>query len=230
MLPIKSAFSIDNYYDSSFYNEVKASLTNNGVDFYEMISTKTPNHWFFIANQYPIAIDYDKISTSLIPYLVTKVKPLSFNDEYKLFRKGGGTGKSKGGDIAQFIENAPLKRARNSSYSCFFHVKSLTHLRQISKMFPDKIHFFGKYHNNKYKVCLATHEAIKGVIDLDTILVESNSKGGEIGHLETELNYKVFNGKDYLMKFTDTPYMEDGKYSKVNIQGDREGKSKYILT
>lgn len=222
---IKNSFTIDNYYDVNFYNQMKMALTNNNVEYTELISARPPHLWYIVADQQPIAVNYDTVSTSEIKFLVTKVKPLAFNDEYRLYRKG----QSKGKDSLQFIENDALKKARNSNYACFFTVNSKQQLEYISEKYPAKIFFLGKYFNNKYKVCLACHEAIKGVIDQDMILLEKGNLNST-GAFEAEFNFRILKGKDMLVKFTETPYMEDGKYHNVRIQGDRVNNSKYILS
>lgn len=223
MKDLTKAFTIDPYYDVNFYNQTKMALTNNGIDYVEMISTKAPYPWYFVCDQLPIAINHDVISKSLIRHLITKVKPLAFNDEYRLYRKG----LAKGNDVLQFIENEPLRIARTSKYACFFNVKNKAELISISESYPGKIFFMGRYFNNKYKVCLATHEAIHGAIDEDAVLLEKNSNG--VGVFEAEFNYRILKNKDFLVKYTETPYMHDGKYSPVKIQGDRVSSAKYIL-
>lgn len=225
MKNIKNAFTIDNFYDVNFYNEVKQSLFNNDIEFYEMISSKNPHLWYFVCDQKPIAINYEIISSSMVKFLVTKVQPLAFNDEYKLHRKG----QSKGNDVLQFIENDALKQARTSKYACFFKVRNKAHLETISKIFPGKLYFMGKYYNNKYKVCLACHETIKGVLDYDDILLEKGSLNSA-GEFESEFNFRVLKLKEYLIKFSETSYMKQGKYHKVKIQGGRIAKGKFIIT
>lgn len=225
MKDLNSAFTIDNYYDVNFYNQTKMALVNNDIDFMEVISVKQPNLWFLSTSQLPIAINYDLVSTSELKFLVTKVKPLSFNDEYKLYRKG----QAKSGDVLQFIENDALRKARTSKYACFFNVKSKQDLKTISESYPGKIFFLGKYFSNKLRVCLACHEAIKGVIDYENILLEKGNLNGA-GMFEAEFNFKVMKNRDRLIKFSETPYMEDGKYHNVKIQSDRASSSKYILS
>jgi len=222
---VKNSFTIDNYYDVQFYNETKQALQNNDVEFVEMISSKNDHVWYFLTKELPIAINYDKISSSMVKFLITKVKPLAFNDEYKLYRKG----LAKGNDVLQFIENDALEQARKSKYSCFFKVKSRQHLKEISEFYPGKLYFLGKYYNNKLKVCLANHESIEGVIDPDDILLKKGNKNGA-GDFESEFNFRVLKGKDYLIKFTESPFMEDGKFNQPKIQSDRVSTAKYILT
>lgn len=222
---INDSWSIDNYYDVQFYNQTKVALANNDVDFMEFISTHSPYIWFLATEQKPIAINYDQVESGRVRYLVTKVKANSPSEEYRLFRRGG----QKLGDMIHFIENEPLKEARTREYSCFFRVKNKQELLDISKVYPGKIYYFGKYFNNKYKVCLALSETILGFVDGSDVLI-SNKGLDKPGEMEAELNFKVFRKQDYLIKYMETPYALNGKYKNVTIQGDRAYKDKYNLT
>jgi hypothetical protein len=59
------------------------------------------------------------------------------------------------------------------------------------------------------------------------VLLERNKELSEPGRFEAELNFKVFRGNDMLIKFTETPFFEDGKYNPVKIKG--ELSSKFII-
>lgn len=209
--------TIDDYYDISFYNECKEALKNNNVDFREFIQIKPPYNWFFELEQKPLMVNYDTIPEKDAKWLVNAVTPLRANEEYLLLRRENDNGPKA---LLKFVENKALKEARNSDYSVFFTVKNREEIEQITKDYPGKVYYFGKYYNNKFRVCLATNKMVKNFISSDQILVENTGEFSEPGRMESELNWRVFRGNDALIKFTETPYFEDGKYNRVKIQGD----------
>ena len=101
--------------------------------------------------------------------------------------------------------NDALREAEQSEYSCFFNIRSREHALNLSKQIG-KIYYFGKYYN-KYKVCLCNNKYIK-TTDAE-ILVEKTSN---ITQMELDLNFNVFKLKDRLRKYTQTPYILEGKY------------------
>ena len=214
-------YTIDPYYNTLFYNECKEALKNNGYEFKEFISIKPPYNWYFQLDQKPIMVNYDEIVPAESRYLVNTVQALRSNEEYLLLRRENDTGKN----ILRFIENEPLHESRK--YGIFFTVSSKDELFNISKEYPGKIWFLGKYYNNKYRVCLCSNPIIKNFISKDQILLENNGEYKEPGRFEAELNFKVFRGNDMLLKFTETPYFEDGKYKQVKIKP--EISSRFII-
>lgn len=219
--------TIDPYYDHNFYNQTKEALKNNGVVFGEYISTKTPFEWYFKVDQTPIMVNYDLLDESNVRWLVSKVIPLRPTDEYKLLRRDNDVGPNM---IAKFIENTPLKEASASPFAIFFTVSNKEEILQISKDYPGKIWYFGKYYNNKFRVCLATNETIKNFIPKEKILLERTKDLINPGRFEAELNWKVFRGHDMLVKFTETPYFENGIYNRPGKKGDTTvGQGKFLI-
>ena len=51
--------TIDPYYDIKFYNSAIEAMRNNGVEFSEFISVKSPYHWFLKLDQAPVMVNYD---------------------------------------------------------------------------------------------------------------------------------------------------------------------------
>jgi hypothetical protein len=211
--------TLDDYYPTEFFNEVKSSLRNNNIEYQEFISIKPPFNWYFKIDQKPLMVNYDEISKKDQRWLVQKVKPLRANEEYLFQRRNDDTGQKA---ILKYTENKPLIEARKSDYACFFTVKNKEELQNISKEFPGKIYFMGKYYNNKYRICLCTNKMIKNFIDPQKILIEDTFK--EPSRFEAELNYRVFRGNDMLEKHTDTPYMINGVYKDVNIKSEISGR------
>lgn len=214
-------YTIDPYYNTQFYNECKEALKNNEVDFKSFIYTKPPYDWYFQLDQKPLMVNYDTLSEKDSRFLVSTVQPLRPNEEYLLIRRDNDKGAQA---LLKFIENKPMKEARESDYAVFFTVKNREELQQITKEYPGIVWYFGKYYRNKYRVCLATNKIIKNFLNPEQILLEKTEELSEPGRFEAELNYRVFRGNDMLVKFTETPYFEDGIYMRPNIKGDESQK------
>ncbi len=208
--------TIDPYYDIEFYNHCKEALKNNSVEFREFISIKPPYSWYLELEQNPIMVNYDFASNAETRWLVSTVLPLRAVDEYHYLRRNNDSGRNA---LLKFIENEPLKESRASDYAVFFTVKNKEELEKITRDYPEKIWYFGKYYNNKYRVCLATHESISGFLSPSQILLEKTSDLSEPGRFESELNWKIFRGSDFLIKFSETPYFESGFYHRPKIKG-----------
>lgn len=208
--------TIDPYYSNTFYNECKEALKNNNVQFQEFVNIKAPYNWYFKLDRTPLMINYDVSTNSENRWMVNVVKALRPTEEYLLLRRENDTGIN---GLLKFIENEPLRLARLSDFAAFFTVKNRDELQNITKEYPGKIWYFGKYYKNKYRVCLAIHPTIKAFIHRDQILVEKTPELSSPGYLESELNYKILKG-DMLIKFTETPYFENGQYIRPKIKGD----------
>lgn len=217
-----SFITIDPYYPTSFYNEVKETLKNNEVEFTEFINIKPPYDWYFQIDQKPIMVNYDEMPSKEERWLVNKIQPLRANEEYLFLRRENDKGPKA---LLKFIENEPLKEARLSDYAVFFTVKNREELEKLTKDYPGKVWYFGRYFNNRFRVCLATNKMVKNFLDPAQILVEKTDNAP--GHFESELNWRIFRGTDMLLKYTETPYFEDGKYFKVKVKP--EDSSKYII-
>lgn len=213
--------TIDPYYDTQFYNECKEALKNNGVAYKEFINIKTPYNWYFKLEQSPVLVNFDKATDAESRWMVNTVMPLRPNEEYLLLRRDNDKGSKA---LLKFVENEPLRVARESDYAIFFHIKNREQGEQLTKDYPGRVWFMGKYYDNKYKVCLATHQVVKGFLDQSQILLEKTQQMQEPGRFEAELNWKVFRQNDYLIKFTETPYFENGKYVRPKIQGEHSSK------
>lgn len=215
-----SFYTVDPYYDTLFYNECKEALRNNGVEFKEFINIKAPYHWYFKLDNAPYIVNYDELPESSARFMVNTVKPLRSVDEYIYMRREADTGKN----IIRFIENEPLREARTSDYAVFFTIGSREEGLKLSKDFPGRIWYMGKYYSNKYNVCLSTNSIIKNFLRPEQILLEKDSD--EIGRFEAELNFKVFRMNDMLEKISETPYFFNGKYKDVSIRPEISSKFK----
>jgi len=213
--------TIDPYYDNQFYNECKEALKNNGIEYEVFINLKPPYDWYFKLEEKPVMVNYDEANADQIRFMVGTVKPLRPNEEYLLLRRNNDNGSKA---LLKFVENEALRTARTADYSCFFTVKNKEELERITKEYPGKVWYFGKYYKNRYRVCLGTHAAIKTFLDPAQILLENNKEYTEPGRFEAELNWKVFRGNDQLVKFTETAFFEKGIYHRPKIRGDLSSK------
>jgi len=216
--------TIDPYYPIEFFNQTKEALKNNEVEYSVALNIKPPYNWYFNIDKEPIMVDYDKATNSEERWIINAVNPLRSNDAYLLQRRNNDNGPKA---LLKFVENEPMKKARVSDYAVFFTVSGKDELEKISKEYPGTIWYLGKYYNNKFRVCLAVHESIKAFLSLDQILLEKKKDLSEPGRFEAELNWKIFRGNDALVKFTETPYVINGKMTRPKIQG--EHSSRFII-
>ena len=217
-----SLVTIDPYYDVQFYNECKEALKNNNKDFIEYISTKPPYHFYLDVDDEPAFINYDTAKDNYSRFLVNIVKPLKANDEYIYARKEAYSNIKA---INHYAINDALRSANKTEQGIFFNVTKEEVLR-ISKEFPRKIWFMGRYFNRKYNLFFTDSLLVKNWLIDEQILVESRNVKNVLD-LELELNYKIFHEKDRLVKISETPYILNGKYYSVSVRP--EITDKYIL-
>lgn len=214
-----SLITIDSYYDVQFYNECKQSLENNGVQYKEYISTKPPYQFYFEVNSEPTFINYDVINPSHSRFLVNLVKPLKANDEY-LYERRESYANIKA--INHYAVNDALRSAQKSGQGVFFTATKDQILR-ISKDFPRKIWFMGRYFNRRYVIFFTDNLMVKNLLNSDQVLVESREVKN-VTDLEVELNYRVFRERDRLEKLSETPYVLNGKFYPVPIRPELTDK------
>lgn len=203
--------NIDDYYNIQFYNETKEALKNNGVEFREFINTNPPYNFAIMCDKEPVYINFDTVNRPQERYYVNIIRPLTPNQEYLYERRESFTNKKA---INHYAINDALKSGQKSGEGIFFTANKEEILR-ISKEFPRKIFYFGKYYNNKYKLFFSDSLIIKNYIDSDQILVESKSFK-HITDLEIKLNYDIFKLSDRLMKLSETPFVKDGKFYPIS--------------
>lgn len=218
----KELITIDPYYNVQFYNECKEALKNNNTDFKEYISTKPPYNFFFEVEENPTFINYDSVAESYGKFLVNLIKPLRANEEYIYQRRESYTNIKA---IKHYAINEPLKASEETGQGIFFTANKEEILR-ISKEFPRKIWFMGKYFNKKYRVFFTDNLLIKNWLNDEQILVEKRNVKNSLD-LELELNFKIFKGKDRLEKLSETPYILKGQFYPVSIRP--EITDKYII-
>lgn len=216
--------TIDPYYSTQFYNESLEALKNNNIEYNEFINIKPPYNWYLDVEKEPIMVNYDIASGSERRWMVNKVEALRTNEEYVLQRRENDNGPKA---LLKFVLNEPFKEMKSTGYGIFFTIKNREEAEALTKSFPGKVWFMGKYYKNKFRVCFCSNKMIKNWLSPEQILLENNGELNEPGRFEAELNFKIFRGNDMLLKFTETPYFQNGKYNRVNIKP--EVSSKFIL-
>lgn len=217
-----SIITIDPYYDVNFYNETKEALNNNGVEYQELISLKSPYYFYFEVENNPSFINYDEVNKSYSRNLVTKVKPLKPNDVNLYLRRDSYTALKA---IDQYAKNDALRTAEKTGQGIFFTAKK-EEILGISNEFQRKIWFMGRYFNRKYMVFFTDNLMVKNFIDPSQVLVESRDVS-DVSLLESRLNFEIFREKDRLEKLSETPYIFKGKFYPVSIRP--EISDKYVL-
>lgn len=204
-------YTLDNYYGVKFYNDTREALKNNQIKFKEFIEIKSPYKWYIKLddNLKPIMVNYDE--KQKYRFLVQKVQALRSNEEYLLQRREDDAGTN----IKKYIFNDAFRDSEE--YGIFFHIKSKDELLKISKEFPGKIYYLGKYYDNKYRVCICNNIMIKNYINPGQILLEKTPEMKEPGKFEAEFNYSVLKLNDYIVKYTETIYALNGSLVRPKV-------------
>lgn len=213
--------SIDTYYGVEFYKQCIEALKNNEVSFKEFISIKSPFKWWVKLDTAPIMVNYDIASKEEERFLINKVIPNRPNSEYLLLRRDDISIDS----LKRYTENEPFQKCRSTGL--FFKVQNKAELLRISKDYPKKIWFIGKYYNNKYNVCMAEDSIIKNFLPPESVLLENTFK--EYGRFEVEFNWKILLLKERIVKFTETPYALNGQYITPKVWAPGQNNVKFIL-
>lgn len=200
-------FTIDPYYPVTFYNECLEALKNNNINYNELINIKSPYNWYIKTEKEPIMVNYDEISKNDKRFLVTKIVSVRDNEQYFTQRRDDS---SSPGGILRYIENEPFKDARNSNTSLFFK-GTRDNLIKISKEFPGKIWYLGKYYNNTIRVFLCNNDIIKNYINKNDILLEKGTEHKLPGYFEADFNWKILKNKEYIIKHFETLYIQNGQ-------------------
>lgn len=203
--------TIDPYYDIQYYNECKEALKNNGIEFTEFISTKPPFEYYFEIPDLPVLVNYDKVPRSYSKWFVSVVRALKPNDDYIYERRASYTGLKA---INHYAVNDVFE-AMQKSGECILFTSTKAEIQRLSKKYPRKIYYMGKYFNRKYNLFAVDKMIFRNYITTDQVLVESRSFK-HITELEVELNFKIFHEKDRLLKLSETPYILDGKYYSIS--------------
>lgn len=217
-------YTIDPYYNTEFYNQCKEALKNNGVQYKEYISVKAPHEFYFETPSAPTFINYDEANESYSRWLVNIVTALKPNDDYIYTRRDSFTATAA---VNHYAINDALRSSAITKEGIFFSATRDEVLR-ISKEYPRKIYYMGRYFNRKYRVFFTDNLIIMNFLRAEQILVKG--KGFKsVTELEVELNWNVFQRADRLVKVSDTPYVLSGKYyPPVSIRP--EISDRYVLS
>ena len=199
--------TIDPYYDIQFYNQCKEALTNNGVQYKEFISVKAPYEFYFEVQNPPTFINYDEAPESYSKWLVNIVTALKPNDDYIYARRDDYVNIKA---VNHYAINDALRSAAISREGIFFSATK-DEVLKISKEYPRKIYYMGRYFNRKYRVFFTDNLIIMNFLRAEQILVQSKDFK-LVTELEVDLNWNVFHREDRLVKISETPYILNGKY------------------
>lgn len=198
--------TIDPYYSISEFHKCVSALKNNGVTPSLFIDTRAPYNWYFQvqAENLPKFVFYDILNSQYERYLANVVIPNTSSDEMKLFRHDKGLSKGR------YVLNDAFKDAQNSDYACFVNLLNKEEGLELSRVLGCKIWYLGKYYGNKYKICICTNVYVKNFIPQERILLEKSTD--IVGRFEADLNYEIMFRKDRIIKYSITPYFENGAY------------------
>jgi len=197
-------FTIDPYVSINEYNQSLQALENNKIKYTEFIALIGDFNWFLSLenNQKPIMINYDLMSGTEWKNAVSKVKPLTPNDIYLLYRRIGKK------EIARYVENDVFKKAKKSN-NIVFKIKNKEEMINLSKLYGE-IYPLGVYLNGSIRLGICFNPEIKNSITPDRILLEMGTH--KTGELEKTINFKILRNQDKIIKYTKTPYWKNGKF------------------
>ena len=202
--------SIDDYYDVDFYNDSLMALAENDVQFTEHIlfKDKIPKFCIELPRE-PLMIHYNVVRLEHEKSLVSKVIPLDANSSVTPYRKKVDFGK---GIRPEMYLNDALSSIEVGKYAAFVDIKSQEEAIALSKEIPLRIYFLGKY-LNRYKVCLITSDYFVPKLKPSQILLELSEKSSVV-RFEQDFNFRILQRKDRLVKYSKTPYFENGVFFK----------------
>lgn len=195
-------YNLDNY-NIELYNEFLINLKKHNIEYNEYVNTK--DYKFYLeTSEYPFILNYSKIQNASNMFLISKVKSVNQQDDYKFLRKRISNSKDNLNlcinDAYDFFLNSKI------NYYYFIHIQNKEASELLSKQIG-RLYYFGSYLNNRYKIYLTNNQYLTNFIKIDDILASDSN----IFTAELQLNYEIFNLKDRLKKFSQTPYRENGK-------------------
>lgn len=204
--------TIDPYYNVEFYNKCIQALINNKVPVKQFISPISKK-WYLDVPVLPIMLNYDLVPENEKRFLLSKTIAVQPQEQYLLYRRTGDTN----------VLNPVMVKAdymtQDTQYALFFNLKNRQDGNNLSKVFKTKIYYLGKYYYNKYRLCVCFDEGIKTLISASDIVYEKTPSTTWM-KAEQDINQKVFLLRDYLVKFTQTPYFDGSKFVCPNYYGE----------
>lgn len=205
---ISTLITIDPFYDISAYNESLQALDNNGVPYTEWIALKTGYEFYIGLQQKPIMINYEVIDKNTWERTVSKVQPLTTNDEVLLYRRNNVIS-----EVRKFVNNDVFEKALKSEFTIVFDYKNREQLLQLSKSYG-LIYPLGKYLRGAKRLAVCFDKAIKNVLIPSDIELEIGMH--TFGELELRINKEVLRRQDKIIKYSKTPAYKDGKFYQTS--------------
>lgn len=204
--------TLDRYYSADFYNGCIQALINNKIPVKQFISSTTYK-WYLDVPYAPLMVNYDVMPEGNRRYLLSKTIAVNQSDQYKLYRRIGDYG----------VINPVMVKAdymlSDKQYACFFNLRNRFDGNSLSKLIKDRIYYLGKYYANKYRLCVCTNPSIRPLLAYTDVLYEKKETVTWV-QAELDINMNMFMFRDYLMKFTVTPYFFNGKFETPSYFGD----------
>lgn len=216
-------FTIDPYYDIQHFNRTLESLKNNKVQYELFIDNRAPHYFYIEAPIQPVFMDYDLISTSRERNLVSLVNSYTPQNDYRFLRRTSHTGKQ---GFTYYSENDVFAQMNKTKQGVLIHMQ-VEHQFKVSKKYPRKLWFLGRYINSSFIVFQQDSLEIKNYLDVPHKILAQGSSFQHSTDLEAELNYKHFLFRERLIKLDETPVLQGGKYKAPQIR-NQYGR-KFIL-
>lgn len=193
-------YNLDNY-NIALYNEFLENANKKKIYYNEYVSVRD-YRWYLETERDPFLLTYAKITGNAGMFLVSKTKGVNPQDIYTFRRMKIAKDKTN----LDFCKNDAYNYFGKSEYVYFINIQNRERAESLSKKIG-RLYFMGFYMNTKYKVYLTDNQYVSHFVGIDDIL----SSGVSCFDAELQLNYEIFNLKDRLKKFSQTPYVENGK-------------------
>lgn len=205
--------SFDDYYEVQQYNEFLTAANNNGVEYFEYISSKPPFNWYIKIDEkdLPTFVNFEEASSSTKKWLTNIMKPRRTNEVPKLLRRQTDNPK----DFERFISPKELIEAKSAPYVMFFKSMNREQVMTFSKDLGDvPIYRLGEKTRRKGFIWFCANPYLQGIIPSNQVLLEKTSKNqyNKPGELEQVLNYTVLVTEKIEGKGIEMPYFQAGKW------------------
>lgn len=198
--------TIDPFYNLEMFDRVLQSLKNNNIKPELFIDIRSPHNWWIDVEKTPF-LDCIEAKRDDYRFMVSKVKPVRIEQEYRCRRKFDEIS-FKG--VTKHAINDAFRNGQKSENAYFINVNNFQHAVDLSKKYG-KIWWLGYYDNRRFRVCLCTNPYIEMEKNIN-ILTTKKENSGSILKCELFLNEHIFQFRDRIKKYYETPYFLNGKY------------------
>ena len=153
-------------------------------------------------------MNYETIDKNTWERTVSKVKPLTTNDEVLLYRRGDVISQVK-----RYVNNDVFEKAQKMDFCIVFDYKNKERMLQLSRSYGT-IYTLGRYLKGAKRLAICFNKGIKQVLDPSDIEIEMGKH--KFGELEIQINQKVLRRQDKIIKYSQTPYFKDGKFYQTS--------------